>query len=69
MNFNYDQFISDANHSFILHSENQRYGQFLVNELREKHPEINLPDSADCFYDNGKVKDFLIFIHSLDNFQ
>lgn len=61
-----DLFMSNANSAFLTHSENLRYGQFLVNELSKKHPFITLPEDADCFYDNNKVPEFLRFIYSCD---
>jgi len=59
-----DRFLSEANAAFIL-SDQQRYGQFLMNFLYQKHPEVVVPEKADCFYDNSKVKEFLQFIYTL----
>lgn len=61
-----DLFMSNANSAFLTHKDDQRYGQFLVNELTKKHPFIALPEEADCFYDNNKVPEFLRFIYSCD---
>ena len=38
--FDFDKFMHDANHSYLKHQEDLRYGQFLMNSLYEKHPEI-----------------------------
>ena len=32
------------------------------NYLIENHPDVVVPDEADCFYDNNKVPNFLRFI-------
>lgn len=58
-----DLFMSDANSAYI-YSEGQRYGQFLMNFLKESFPEIIVPENADCFYDDKKVKEFLHFVYS-----
>lgn len=60
--FNYDEFVHCANAGFITHSGDLRYGQYLMNELSKRHPEINVPDRYDCYYDNKKVVDFLRYI-------
>lgn len=60
--FNYDEFMHCVNAGFLTHSENLRYGQYLMNELAKRHPEINVPDDCDCFYDNGKASHFLRYI-------
>lgn len=60
--FDYDKFYSEANSSFITQSEHLRYGQYLMNQLSEKFPEIVVPEEADCYYDNQKVPAFLNFI-------
>lgn len=65
-NFFPDLFMSNANSAFLTHSENLRYGQFLVNELTRQYPFIIIPEEADCFYDNNKVPEFLRFIYSCD---
>jgi len=62
--FDYDEFMHYANSAFLLHSENLRYGQFLMNYLTENYPDIVVPDESDCFYDNNKVTNFLGFISS-----
>lgn len=64
MAFDYDQFFHKANSAFMV-SEQQRYGQFLMNYLSEFHPEITVPDEFDCFYDNNKIPQFLGYIASL----
>lgn len=63
--FDVDQFMSDANAAFLYSDGTQRYGQFLMNYLYEKHPEIQVPPESDCFYDDKLVKKFLTFIYSL----
>ena len=62
MNFDYDRFMHDANASFITHSGNMRYGQYLMNELSNQYPEVSIPEEYDCFYDNDKVPMFLCHI-------
>lgn len=63
--FNYDEFMHKANAAYMDHPEHQRYGQFLMNYLTQHHPDIVVPDSADCFYDNSKVTKFMRYIHTL----
>jgi hypothetical protein len=64
--FDADQFMSEANSAYLT-SSGQRYGQFLVNQLATKQPEIQLPDVADCFYDDMKVPAFLDHIYTLSD--
>lgn len=66
-NFDYDEFIHEANRAFMKHSENVRYGQFLMNYLFDNHPEIysRIPQNIDPFYDNSKCGEFLKFIANL----
>jgi hypothetical protein len=66
---NYDNFMHNANRAYLdLDVEDQqRYGQFLMNYLQEHHPDIVVPEEADCFYNNNKVPNFFQFIHSLDS--
>jgi hypothetical protein len=66
MKFCPDLFMCDANSAFLTHKDDQRYGQFLVNELTRLHPYIIIPEEADCFHDNNKVPNFLRFIYSCD---
>ena len=66
MKFRPDLFMSVANSAYFTHKDDQRYGQFLVNELTRLHPSIIFPEEADCFHDNNKVKEFLRFIYSCD---
>ncbi len=65
--FDYDRFFHEVNQCFVHSQHEQRYGQFLMNELSQKHPEINVPEDADCFYDNRKVPNLLEYLCSLDN--
>lgn len=69
MEFNYDEFMHEANKEYIVHQSNQRYGQFLMNYLHEKHPEIHsqIPQDVDPFYDSGKCGQFLIFLANLNH--
>ena len=60
--FNYDEFMHYANVGFLTHSENLRYGQYLMNEIANRHPEVSVPDDCNCFYDNEKVVNFLRYI-------
>jgi hypothetical protein len=57
------EFMNRANSDFLAHKENQRYGQFLMNQLQIQHPEIIVPEEVDCFYDNDKVPSFLNFLY------
>ena len=66
MKFCPDLFMSNANSAFFTLKDDQRYGQFLVNQLTRLHPSIIIPEEADCFYDNNKVSEFLRFIYSYD---
>lgn len=65
MSFSPDLFMSGANSAYLYSDGSQRYGQFLMNYLQQKHPDIKVPDSADCFHDDKNVKKFLHFIYSL----
>lgn len=62
MNFDCFGFMSDTNRDFMKHSENLRYGQFLMNRLSEKHPEIVIPEECNCYYDNSKADDLIRFL-------
>jgi len=64
--FDSDDFMHYANVGFLTHSENLRYGQYLMNELSNQYPGIQVPDEYDCFYDNSKVPQFLRYILSLN---
>jgi hypothetical protein len=62
---NFDDFMHNANQEFIKHLEHQRYGQFLMNYLYEKYPEIEIPSEIDPFYDNSKIPDLIKYLHSI----
>lgn len=62
MKFDYDRFMHYANASFMTHSGDLRYGQYLMNELSNQYPEVSIPEEYDCFYDNRKVPMFLRYI-------
>jgi hypothetical protein len=62
-------FMRDANSAYLTHKENLRYGQFLINYLKEKYPSIIIPEEADCFYDDKKLPEFLRFIYSCSTKQ
>lgn len=64
MNFDFDAFFAQVNRQFVL-SEGQRYGQFMMNYLYEKFPEIVVPEEYDCFYDNKKVVKLIDYLASL----
>jgi hypothetical protein len=64
-----DLFIRDANAAFMYSDGQQRYGQFLINQFSKKYPEIVIPQEADCFYDDKKVRDFLHFIYKTAIFE
>ena len=65
--FDYDEFMHNANGAYLFHPENQRYGQFLMNYLFQHHPDIVVPDDADCFYANDKVTNFMRFLYRLSD--
>lgn len=65
MNFDFDAFFAQANRQFVL-SEGQRYGQFMMNYLHEKFPEIVVPEEYDCFYDDKKVIKLIDYLASLE---
>lgn len=67
MIFDFNDFIHEAIHSFMKCPDNVRYGQFLVNFLHQKYPDIELPLEIDPYYENSKIPDFLNYIHSLSN--
>lgn len=60
--FDYDAFMHEANVAFIQHEGDLRYGQFLMNYLHEKHPNIHVPPYANPFYDCNKCGEFLKFL-------
>jgi hypothetical protein len=64
-NFCPDYFMSMANSAYLYSDGSQRYGQFLVNYFIDNYPGIILPQEADCFHDDKKVKQFLHFIYSM----
>lgn len=68
MNFNADSFVHDANSTFLTHQQHQRYGQYLVNYLSRYFPQIatQIPEEANCFYDNNKVPAFLGWIYTIN---
>lgn len=66
MNFDYDQFMHEVITKYLAHSENQRYGQFMVNYLYEKYPDIYVPQHIDPFYDNSKVPALMHFLFHLN---
>jgi hypothetical protein len=65
--FDYDEFMHKANAAYLYHPEHQRYGQFLMNYLTQHHPDIVVPDKADCFYANDKVTNFMRFLCNLSD--
>lgn len=67
--FDYDDFMHNANSKFLVHEGEQRYGQFLMNYLYEKHPEIynQVPENIDPFYSNEKCGEFLKFLANLSD--
>ena len=65
MQFNFDSFMHDANKAFMEHVGDQRYGQFMMNYLHRKHPDIEVPYDIDPFYDNSRMGHFLVFLESL----
>lgn len=64
MTFCPNMFIYEANSAYYYSDNKQRYGQFLINYLNQRFPNIEVPDSANCFYDNKKVEEFLEFIYN-----
>jgi len=66
-NFNYDEFMHKANSEYLVHEGNQRYGQFLMNYLHDKHPDIydKVPKELDPFYDCSKCGQFLVFLSKM----
>lgn len=64
--FNVDEFIHQVNQDFLKTQHQQRYGQFLVNSLRDQNFDLysQMPESADCFYDGTKCAEFLKWIYS-----
>jgi len=69
MNFNPDNFLQEANRSYSVDHQNQRYGQFMMNYLWNHHPDLytQVPDDADCFYLDFKFNDFVNWIYSQGN--
>ena len=65
--FDYDEFMHRANGAYMHHQEDQRYGQFLMNYLTQHHPDVNVPEDVDCFYNNDKVTNFMIFLCKLSD--
>lgn len=71
MKFNAYEFCEQANRAFLKEDHGQRYGQFLMNYLQEKHCELysQVPENADCFYNNGKCDEFLRWIYSINELE
>lgn len=71
MNFDYISFLKENSRQFfdyITETEvNQRirFGQFTMNYLNEKFPEIVVPEEYDCFYDDKKVSKLIEYLASL----
>lgn len=67
--FDYDRFFADANHAFLIHEADLRYGQFLSNQLAAKYPDISnqLPESLDPYYDNKIIPEFLNYLATLSD--
>lgn len=63
--FDFNQFIENVTHQFMKHDGSQRYGQFLMNYMAKNHPEIEIPEECDCFYDNNKAPMLLGHLDSL----
>lgn len=62
MSFNPLSFMSEANQKFLKHKGDLRYGQFLMNYLKENHPDVIVPQEVDCFYDNQKIVEFIQYL-------
>ena len=65
--FDFDEFMHEANRAYLNYQKDLRYGQFLMNSLYEKHPEIysQVPENLDPFYDSNRCGEFLKFIANL----
>jgi hypothetical protein len=37
-------------------------GQFYYNQFRDQFPNIEVPEEADCYYDDKKLVIFCIFV-------
>jgi hypothetical protein len=42
-----------------------RKGQHIMNEFTKMFPEIEVPDDADCYYDDNKIDSFYEFLRKL----
>jgi hypothetical protein len=71
MIFNAYEFCDQVNRDFLKGNHHQRYGQFLMNQLHENCHELYLevPEEADCFYDNRKCDEFLRWIYSINELE
>jgi len=67
MNFDYDDFMHQANADYLRTDHTQRYGQFLMNQLAKDYPDIQVPDRCDCFYDNSKCSNLLRYLSSISD--
>jgi hypothetical protein len=41
-----------------------RRGQAIFNKAHEFNPDLNVPNEADCFYDDSKIGQFLNCVYS-----
>jgi hypothetical protein len=57
--------MHEMNRAFIADPHNQRYGQFMMNYLKVHYPDIVVPEEADCFYDNSKCCNLLVYLENL----
>lgn len=71
MKFNAYEFCEQVTRAFLKGEHDQRYGQFLMNYLRESHSDLysQVPEDADCFYDNEKCGEFLRWIYSMNKLE
>lgn len=62
---NFDELMHSINTEFLKHSDNQRYGQFIMNYLTQNHPGIfaGMPEECDCFYDNDKIPILMSYLY------
>lgn len=66
MKFDYDQFMYEVNRGFLSQkSEDQRYGQFIMNYLSKHYSDIQVPEVIDPFYDNSKVPNLMNYLYTV----
>ena len=63
--FNPNTFIVETEALYHKNNQGQRKGQFYYNRFRTLFPNLRIPDSVDCFYDDKKLSEFVEFVFNV----